>query len=77
MGHCSLPSEAEDTVSKNKILVPFLFPQDEQKEEVSIALFCFFGFFLMSFVGIVNTVGGDASSLQAPVDFSSHELLLR
>lgn len=70
MGPCSFQAEALDTVSKNKIFIPFLFPQDEQKEEVSIALFCFFGFFffyfiifLMSFVGIINASGRDASSL--------------
>lgn len=72
VGRCSFQSAALDTVSKNQILVPFLFPQEEQKEEVNIALFCFF-VFQMSFVGIINANGRDASSLWGPVDFSSYE----
>lgn len=39
VGWCSSQSAALDTVSKNTVLVPVLFPQDKQKEEVSIVCF--------------------------------------
>lgn len=39
MGRRSSQSAALDTVSKNAVLVPVLFPQDKQKEEVSVVCF--------------------------------------